>query len=101
MATGEFGQGLVCALKNALCADVNPTAGRHLPVHREAAVFEIAERVPVRPGGHEERVGDEDARGPGMCTKDGDRFTRLHDERFIVLETAKRVDEGIERVPAP
>ena len=49
MAPGDRGQRLVGALQDALRADVNPRSGRHLAVHRQAAVFEIAEVLPSRP----------------------------------------------------
>ena len=43
------GERLVGALQDALRADVDPAAGRHLPVHRQAQGVEAAELVPVRP----------------------------------------------------
>ena len=42
-------EGLVGALQDALRADVDPRAGGHLPVHREAELLEPAELVPGRP----------------------------------------------------
>ena len=50
----QLGERFVGALQDALRADVDPAAGGHLAVHRQAAVFEVAERVPVGPGGHEQ-----------------------------------------------
>ena len=43
------GQRLVGALQDALRADVDPRAGRHLAVHRQAAVLEVAEVLPRGP----------------------------------------------------
>ena len=60
----DRGQRLVGALQDALRADVDPAARGHLAVHRQAAVFEIAESIPGRPRRHEQRVGDQDARAP-------------------------------------
>ena len=64
VAPRQLGERFVRALQDALGADVDPAAGRHLSVHREPAIFEIAETLPRRPGRHEQRVGDEHARRP-------------------------------------
>ena len=45
----RLGEGLVGALQDALGADVDPRAGRHLAVHRQALALEVAEDVPGRP----------------------------------------------------
>ena len=45
----ELGERLVGALEDPLGADVDPGAGRHLAVHRQAFALELAERVPGRP----------------------------------------------------
>ena len=97
----QFGQRLVGALEDALRTYINPAARGHLAVHRQAAVLEIAKHVPGRPCRHEHRVRDDDARGPRMRPKDGDRFARLDDERFIVLEPAECGDNRVERLPRP
>src|SRR4029450_6625852 len=100
MTPREFGKCFVGALKNALCANVDPTARGHLAVHRQSTVFKISEGVPVGPGRNQECVGDQYARGPGMCAEHCDRFSRLHDEGFVVLETTKRFDDRVEGGPA-
>ena len=100
MAARELRERLVGPLQDALRPDVDPAAGRHLSVHRQAAIFEIAETIPRRPGRHEQRVGDEDARRPGMGSEDGDGLARLHDERLVVLEPAEGRDDRIEGGPA-
>ena len=61
---GDRGEGLVGPLQDALGADVDPRAGRHLAVHRQAELLEPAELVPVRPVGHEVGVGDQHPRRP-------------------------------------
>ena len=86
----DGGERFVRALHDALAADVDPAAGRHLAVHRQAAVLEIAEVLPRRPRRHEQRVGDEHARRAGMRPEDADRLARLHEQRFVVLERAQR-----------
>ena len=95
----DFGERLVGALQDALRADVDPAAGRHLAVHRQAAVLEIAEDVPGRPGGHQQGVGDDHARRPRMRAEDGDRLAGLHDQRLVVLEAAQRARRS-RRTPA-
>ena len=81
---------LVGALQDALRADVDPAAGRHLAVHRQALVLEIAEVLPRGPRGHEQGVGDEHARRARVRAEDADRLARLHEQRLVVLERAQR-----------
>ena len=100
MPARELGECFVGALQDALCADVDPAARRHLAVHRQAAILEIAEALPRRPCRHEQRVGDEDARRPGMRAEDGDGFAGLDDQRLVVLEAMQSADDGVEGVPA-
>ena len=100
MPARDLGQRFVGALQDALAADVDPAAGRHLAVHRQAAVLEVAERVPGGPGRHEQRVGDEHARRAGVRPEDADRLARLHEQRLVVLERAQRRDDRVERLPA-
>ena len=100
MLPGHRRQRLVGALENALRADVDPAARGHLAVHRQPAVFEIAEVFPGGPGRHQQRVCDQDAWRPGMRPEHRDRFARLHDQRLVVLEPAQRVDDGVEGGPA-
>ena len=100
MTAGEFRECLVGALQDALGADVDPAAGRHLAVHRQAAIFEIAELVPRRPGRHQQRVGDDDARRPRMRAEDRDRLAGLHDQRLVVLETPQRRRRSRRRLPS-
>ena len=47
--SGALGKGLVGTLQNSLSPDVDPGAGGHLAVHREAQGFESAELVPGGP----------------------------------------------------
>src|SRR5512142_1463448 len=98
---GELGERLVRALEDPLRPDVDPGAGRHLPVHRQPGALERPEVVPVRPSADEVRVRDEDARRPAMRTEDADRLARLDEERLVVLEPAELADDGVEGLPAP
>jgi hypothetical protein len=51
-------KGLVCALQNALSTDINPTAGGHLAIHRQAQALIGAEVLPIAPGRHQVGIGD-------------------------------------------
>src|SRR6185503_4121352 len=75
MAMRSGGESLVSALQNALCTDVNPAAGRHLAVHRQAAMFEITKCFPGGPRRYEHRVGDDHPRRTGMRAKHADRLS--------------------------
>ena len=57
-----FHEGLVSALHDALAADVDPRAGRHLAVHHQALAIQFVEVLPGGPLRHKIRVGDEHAR---------------------------------------
>ena len=100
MPARELRESLVGALKDALGADIDPAAGRHLAVHRQAAILEITEVVPGRPCRHEEGIGDDDARRPRVRSEDGNGFARLHDECLVVLQPPQRLDDRIECLPA-
>jgi hypothetical protein len=83
------------ALQDALGADVDPAACRHLAVHRQAPVLEVAERLPGRPRGHQHGVGDEHPRGAGVRAEDADRLAGLDEQRLVVLERAQRSNDGV------
>ena len=75
---------LVGALHDALAADVDPRAGRHLAVHHEALAIELVEVLPRRPARHEVRVGDEHARRVRVRLEHADRLAGLDQQRFVV-----------------
>src|SRR5262249_57979971 len=100
MSAADGGEGLVGALDDALTPYIYPAAGGHLTVHREAAMFEIAERLPVRPRRNEQSVHDQDTRRAGMRREDADRFAGLHEQRFVVFERPERPDDRVEGLPA-
>ncbi len=99
MTTGNGGQRLVRALDDALTSDIDPASRRHLAEHGQAAVLEVSEVLPCRPCGHEQRVGDEHARRPGMRLEDANGFSGLHEQRFVVFERRQRSHDGVERRP--
>ena len=96
----QLGERLVGPLEDALRADVDPRARRHLPVHRQAGALELAERVPVRPAPDEVAVGDQHARRPLVGAEDGDRLAALDEQRLVVGEAAQLPDDRVERLPA-
>ncbi len=89
-AAGDLGEALVGALEDALGADVDPRAGRHLAVHRQPGRLEPAELVPRRPVGHEVGVGDQHPRRPLVGAEHADRLARLDEHRLVVAERAQR-----------
>ena len=88
-----FGEGLVGALHDALAADVDPAAGRHLAVHHQALAVELVEVLPGRPLRHEVRVGDQHARRVGMRLEHADRLARLDQQRLVVVQLAQRGED--------
>ena len=101
MAFGECGEGLECALQNALCADVDPTAGGHLAVHHEALTVELVKVVPVSPFADEVGVGDDDAGRHVVGREDADGLAGLDQQRFLVAEVLELVNDGVETLPVP
>ncbi len=96
---GDGGEGLVRALEDALGADVDPGAGRHLAVHGEAELLQAPELLPVRPVADQVGVGDEDARGPLVGLHDADRAAGLDEHRLVLLEGAQGADHRVEGAP--
>ncbi len=96
---GDLGEALVGALQDALGADVDPRARRHLPVHRQAEVLEAAELVPRAPLGHQVRVGQQHPRGPLVGAEHPDGLARLHEHRLVVGQRGERPAHGVEGVP--
>ena len=93
-------EGLVGALQDALGADVDPRAGGHLPVHHQALGLELAELLPIRPVANEIRVRDQHARRPLVGAEHADRLAGLHQHGLVVLESAQRPHDRVERLPA-
>ena len=94
-----FGERLVRALHDALAADVDPAAGRHLAVHHQALAVEFVEVLPRCPLRHEVRVGDQHARRIGVRLEHADRLARLHQQRLVVVELAQRRQDRVEAGP--
>src|SRR5881296_2956217 len=92
---------LVRPLDDPLRSDVRPSAGGHLPVHREAQLLELVERLPVRPLRHEVGVRDQDPWSIAVRLEDRHRLPTLHDEGLVVAEGPERLDDPMEGVPVP
>ena len=96
---GDRGEGLEGALEDALGADVDPRAGGHLAVHRQAEVLEPAELLPVGPVADQVGVGDQHARRPLVGAHDADRLAALHEHRLVVGEGGQGAHQGVVRLP--
>ena len=97
---GALGEGLVGALEDALRADVDPRAGRHLAVHREPERLEPAELVPGGPARHQVRVGDQHPRRLVVGAEHADRLAALHQQRLVVLQPPERGDDRARSSPS-
>ena len=97
---GQLGERLERALQDALRADVDPRAGGHLAVHRQALALELAEDLPGRPLADQVRVRDQDPGRPFVGPEDRDRLARLDEQRLVVGEAAELADDRVEGLPA-
>ena len=86
MLAAHLDEGLVSALNDALGADVDPRAGRHLAVHHQPLAIELVEMVPGRPVRHEVGIGDQDARRVLVGREDADRLARLDEQGLVLAE---------------
>ena len=91
---------LVRALQDPLGPDVDPRAGRHLAVHRQAESLEAAELLPGRPVGHQVGVGDQHPGRPLVGGHDADRLAGLDQQRLVAPQVLQRPDDRVEGGPA-
>ena len=96
---GDGGERLEGALEDALGADVDPRAGGHLAVHRQAEVLEPAELLPVGPVADQVGVGDQHPRRPRVGPHHADRLAGLHEHRLVVLERGQGAHQRVVRLP--
>src|SRR5690606_11555478 len=82
-------------LHDALAADVDPAAGRHLAVHHQALAVEFVEVFPGRPVRHQVGVGDQHARRVGVGGEHAHRLARLHQQGLVVAQRAQRVEDRV------
>ena len=95
----RFHKGFVGALDDALAANVNPAASRHLAVHHQACAIQFIEVLPGGPLGHQIGIGNQHPRRARVGAKHAHRFARLHQQGLVRLEFAQRIQNGIEAGP--
>ncbi|RMU34474.1 hypothetical protein ALP30_01526 [Pseudomonas syringae pv. primulae] len=98
LATG-FDEGFVGALNDALAADVDPAAGGHLAIHRQALGIQFVEMLPTGPVRHQVGVGDQHARGVAVGLEHADRLAGLHQQGFIIVELGEALDDLVVALP--
>ena len=94
---GDRRERLVGALEDALGADVDPRAGRHLAVHRQPERVEAPELVPRRPVADEVGVGEQHARRPLVRLQHADGLAGLDQQRLVVLQRLQRALDRVQR----
>ena len=98
---GHGGERLVSSLDDPLGADVDPAAGRHLPVHRETEGLEATELGPGRPVPDQVRVRDQHPRSPFVRAEHAHGAAGLDQHRLVVGEGRQRSHQSVEGRPVP
>ena len=88
-------------LEDPLRADVDPAAGGHLPVHRQAHRVVVLEVLRSRPGRDDVAVGDQNPGAVPMRRQHADGLAGLDQERLVLAQFAKRRDDAIVLSPVP
>ena len=99
VTVGQGGEGLVGALQDALGADVDPGAGRHLAVHHQALLIQLVEVSPVVPMAHQVGVGYQHPGGIGVGLEHPHRFAGLHQHGLVVFQLQQGAHQGVEAIP--
>ena len=99
MLAAHLDEGLVGALHDALRADIDPGAGRHLAVHHQALAIELVEIIERRPMRHDVGIGDQHARRIGVGPENADRLAGLHQQRLVVLQRLQRRHDAVIALP--
>ena len=99
MLPGQRAEGLVGTLEDALGANVDPAAGRHLAVHDEALLFPAVEILLGGPGRHDVGIGQQNPGRVRMGAEDGHRLARLDHERFVRLQIAQGGQNRVKGAP--
>ena len=92
-------EGFVGALHDALRADVDPRARRHLAVHHQALAIEFMKVLPGRPMGDQIGIGDQHTGRVGVGLENAGGLAGLHEQRLIALQTPERRSDLVEGVP--
>jgi len=101
MLAAGFDEGFIGALDDPLGPDIDPAARRHLPVHHQAELIEFVEMIPVGPMRNQVGIGDQHARRVLVGAENADRFARLHQERFFIVQRLQGRCDTVEIVPGP
>jgi hypothetical protein len=96
---GHGGEGLVCALQDALGTNIDPRSRGHLPVHREPQVLQTPKLRPRRPVAYQVRVGQQHPWRPLVRAEDAHRPSTLDKHRLVALERGERAHERVEARP--
>ena len=99
LLAGQAAEGLVGALEDALGADVDPGAGRHLAEHDQALLLPAVEVLLGGPVGDDVAVGDQHARRVLVGAEDGHRLAALHQQRLVRLQLLQAAQDGVEALP--
>ena len=99
MLAARLGKGFIGALHDALGADIDPAAGRHLAVHEQALAIEFVEVFPVGPFRHQVGVGDQHARRVRVGAKHADRFAGLDQQGLVFFQFAQGGQDLVETGP--
>ncbi len=99
MSAPDLDEGLVGALHDALAADIDPGARRHLAVHHQALTIELVEMVERRPVRHDVGVRDQHARRVGVGPEHADGLAGLHQQRLVGFELAQGRNDPVKAVP--
>ena len=95
------GERLVGALEDALRADVDPRAGRHLAEHGQPQRLQPPELLPGRPLRHQQRVGDEHPRRPLVRPHHADRLAGLDQQGLVFGQASQAQYDRVVGGPAP
>jgi len=79
-------QRLISSLQDALRADVNPRASRHLAVHDETLFFPLVKVFLRGPGRDDVRIGEQDTRRVGVRLENADGLAGLNQQCLVVFE---------------
>ena len=89
LASG-LGKRLVGTLHNALAADVDPAACRHLAVHEQAFTVQFIEMLPVGPGRHQVGVGQQHTRSARVRLEYPHRLAGLDEQCLVGFQCLER-----------
>ncbi|MNV26739.1 hypothetical protein D3C71_1178640 [compost metagenome] len=99
MLAARLGKGLVRALHDALRADVDPATRRHLAVHEQALLVQLAEVFPVGPLRHQVGVGQQHAGRVGVGLEHAHGLARLDEQGFVVVQVFERGEDLVKALP--